>query len=76
MGSAGKFSAQDGDVDSRLRTNDRIKESIPASAEERHSHYREMLVRSIPQNAPRIEKKCSGGGRLTTNRPPVPCMQG
>ena len=30
---------------------------IPAFAEERHSHYREMLVRSTP----RIEQKGSGG---------------
>jgi hypothetical protein len=33
---------------------------IPAFAEERHSHYREMLVRSTPQYTPRIEKTCSG----------------
>src|SRR5450759_1221995 len=33
---------------------------IPACAEERHSYCREILVRSTPQNAPRIEKKCSG----------------
>jgi hypothetical protein len=33
---------------------------IPAYAEEHHSHWKEMLVRSTPQNAPRIEKKCLG----------------
>jgi hypothetical protein len=39
-------------MDSRLRTNDKIKDWIPAFAEERHSHYREMLVRSTPQRRP------------------------
>jgi hypothetical protein len=42
---------------------------IPAFAEERHSHYREMLVRSTPC----IGKKCSGGndgGRGKDRVPP------
>ena len=36
------------------------KEWIPAFAAEHHLHCTNMLVGSTPQNAPRIEKTCSG----------------